>query len=134
MTAAARPRRIVAVDDDERTLRLFVDALGSEDRHVLTFSSGDVLLSYLEEADGCDLLLLDIEMPDMDGFTIARAVRQMPQMQHVPILALTGMTGPEVAVRILEAGADAYRSKPVDVMELRELVSALIAAGRSETP
>jgi DNA-binding response OmpR family regulator len=128
--ASARPHRIVAVDDDERTLRLLVDALGTEDRHVLTFSNGEVLLSYLEDAEDCDLLILDIEMPEIGGFSIARAVRQMPKMNRVPILALTGMSGPDVAVRILEAGADAYRSKPVDIIELRTLATALIAAGR----
>ena len=130
--ASTRPRRIVAVDDDERTLRLLVDALASENHHVLTFSNGEVLLSYLEDAEDCDLLILDIEMPEIGGFTIARAVRQMPRMARVPILALTGMSGPDVAVRILEAGADAYRSKPVDIIELRQLASRLIAAGRSE--
>ena len=123
-------RRIVAVDDDARTLRLLVDALGTENQHVLTFDSGEVALSYLSESD-CDLLILDVEMPGMDGFAVAGAVRRMRHLADVPMLALTGMTGPDDAVRILQAGADAYRSKPVDIIELRAIVSSLLNDRRS---
>ena len=126
-----RARRIVAVDDDARTLRLLVDALGSEGQHVLTFDSGEVALSYLAETSDCDLLILDIEMPGIDGFAVASAVRRMPHLAVMPILALTGMTGPDDAVHILEAGADAYRSKPVDIDELRTLVANLLDGMRS---
>jgi DNA-binding response OmpR family regulator len=124
-------RRIVAVDDDARTLRLLVDALGSEDQHVLTFESGEVALSYLTATTDCDLLILDVEMPVMDGFAVAEAVRRMTHLRQMPILALTGMTGPDDAVRILRAGADAYRSKPVDIAELRAIVSSLLNGQRS---
>ena len=126
----ARPRRIIAVDDDERTLRMLVDALGSVGQHVLTFDSGEIALSYLAEATDCDLLILDVEMPGMDGFAVARAVRLLHHLDAMPILALTGLTGPEDAVLILQAGADAYRSKPVDIAELRRLVASLLVDRR----
>ncbi|MFA7248108.1 MAG: response regulator [Dehalococcoidia bacterium] len=122
-----RTRRIVAVDDDERTLRVLVDALGSSSQHVLTFDRGEVALMYLEEAHECDLLILDVEMPGMDGFAVARAVRALPHLASMPILALTGMTGPGDAVAILRAGADAYQAKPVDIRELRALVERLVS-------
>jgi DNA-binding response OmpR family regulator len=127
-----RKQRIVAVDDDARTLRLLVDALGSKDRHVLTFENGEVALTYLTETGNCDLLILDIEMPGLDGFAVASAVRQLSHLASMPILALTGMTGPDDAVRILQAGADAYRSKPVDIVELRRLVDSLVAGAASD--
>ena len=125
-----RTRRIVAVDDDERTLRMLVDALGSPSQHVLTFDNGEIAISYLAETTGCDLLILDVEMPGMDGFAVARAVRQLTHLDDMPILALTGMTGPDDAVNILAAGADAYRSKPVDIAALRSLVEDLLRDGR----
>ena len=129
----ARSARIVAVDDDERTLRLLVDALGSESQHVLTFDSGELAVSYLDEVNDCALLILDVEMPEMDGFEVARAVRRRHRLAGMPILALTGMMGSDVPVRILEAGADAYLAKPVDIRELRQMVADLLrgAAGYS---
>lgn len=85
-------------------------------------------VSYLRENADCDLLLLDVEMPEMDGFEVARAIRQLPHLASLPILALTGMMGADVPVRILEAGADGYLSKPVDIGELRSIVSDMIRA------
>ncbi|MEI7926235.1 MAG: response regulator, partial [Chloroflexota bacterium] len=119
----------IAVDDDARTLRLLVDALGSPDDHVLTFDDPETALSYLADGARCDLLVLDVEMPGVDGFGVARAVRRTPAQQGLPILALTGASEPDVAVRILEAGADAYLSKPVNIAELREVARRLIGEG-----
>jgi DNA-binding response OmpR family regulator len=127
MTGEAR--RIVAVDDDARTLRLLVDALGAAGDHVLTFDDPETALSYMAEGARCDLLILDVEMPGIDGFGVARAVRRESALQRLPILALTGASEPDVAVRILEAGADAYLSKPVNIVELRTVARRLIDGG-----
>ena len=127
MTGEAR--RIVAVDDDARTLRLLVDALGATGDHVLTFDDPETALSYLADGARCDLLILDVEMPGVDGFGVARAVRREPALQRLPILALTGASESDVAVRMLEAGADAYLSKPVYIAELRTGARRLIDEG-----
>lgn len=117
--------RIIAVDDDARTLRLLVDVLGSASQ-VLTFDDPAIALSYLSDVGGADLLIIDIEMPAIDGFALARAVREIPALSEMPILALTGATERDIAVRILEAGADAYLRKPVDIADLRSVTRRLV--------
>ncbi len=91
--------------------------------------SGEIAIRLQSQA-GRVRLILDVEMPGMDGFAVARAVRLLHHLDAMPILALTGMTGPDDAVHILQAGADAYRSKPVDIAELRRLVASLLVEGR----
>ena len=117
--------RIIAVDDDARTLRLLVDVLGSVSQ-ILTFDDPEIALSYLSDVGGADLLIIDIEMPTIDGFAIARAVREIPALSAMPILALTGAAERDIAIRILEAGADAYLSKPVDIADLRSVTKQLL--------
>lgn len=121
-----RIRRIVTVDDDERTLRLLVDALESEDMEVLTFDDGEVAISYLTETAECDLLIVDLEMPKLDSFTLVHTVRQLPLHAAIPILVLSGLTGPGIAERVFEAGANAYRTKPITIKELETQVFALL--------
>ena len=120
----ANVRRIIAVDDDARTLRLVRDVLGTENWHVLTFDDPETALSYLTDIGPADLIILDVEMPNVDGFAIARTVRA--GHHQIPILALTGSAEPDIAVRILAAGADAYLSKSVDIADLRSVARSLL--------
>mgnify|MGYP003353789575 CR=1 FL=1 len=95
---------------------------------VATFETGDLLLQHLEQSDPCDLLIVDIQMPGLDGFAIVHEVRRRPHLAGLPILALTGLSARDAAARIMEAGADAYLRKPVDIAELIRVVDDLVGA------
>ena len=122
-----RTRQVVVVDDDDQTRRLVVGALEYAGYYVMPFSSGGALLAHLSAERSYDLLVLDVQMPGLSGFAVAREVRRQPHLDKMAILALTGLSDARDAVLILEAGADAYLSKPVDISELTALVAELLA-------
>jgi two-component system cell cycle response regulator DivK len=73
-----------------------------------------------------DLILLDINLPEMDGYDLARRFRNTPGLEHVPILAITANVMRGDRERTLEAGCDGYIMKPIDVDRLPEQVSAAL--------
>ena len=78
-----------------------------------------------------DLMVLDIQMPNMDGLEVTRRVRSgMPPHRDLPILAVTALAHPSDAARILRAGCDAYLSKPVSIDEVRAAAQQLLDDGR----
>lgn len=76
-----------------------------------------------------DLIVMDVSMPDMDGFEATRIIRSREKRGHIPILALTAHAFPEIQHKCLEAGMDDYLIKPLNVKELLEKVSHLLAGG-----
>jgi two-component system cell cycle response regulator DivK len=74
-----------------------------------------------------DLILMDINMPDMDGYTLTARLRSMPQTKYVPILAMTANVMKGDRERSLAAGCDAYIQKPIDVDKLPNQVSQFLA-------
>lgn len=83
-------------------------------------------------ADGqYDLILLDINLPEIDGYDLARRLRSMPNLQSVPILAVTANVMQGDRERTLAAGCDGYIQKPIDVDRLPEQVATALQKGRS---
>lgn len=70
-----------------------------------------------------DLILMDINMPDMDGYTLTRELKQMPAIENVPIIALTANVMKGDRERTIEAGCDGYIQKPIDVDTLPEQIA-----------
>jgi DNA-binding response OmpR family regulator len=77
-----------------------------------------------------DVILLDVGLPDSDGFTVARALRADRYTQHIPIIFLTGRGEPPDRVEALEIGADDFIAKPFDAQELRLRVERVLKAKR----
>jgi CheY-like chemotaxis protein len=75
----------------------------------------------LQGAPGIDLVLMDVMMPEMDGLTAMRALRTDPRLARLPVIALTAKAMADDRQRCLEAGADDYVSKPIDVDKLVSL-------------
>ena len=84
---------------------------------VLEASSAESALAVLESSIP-DLILMDINMPDVDGYTLTAQIRGMPAISHIPIVALTANVMRGDRERTLEAGCDGYIQKPIDVDEL----------------
>ncbi len=116
--------KILAVDDTPENLRLIEALLVPQGYDVVTASSGRDALALLPK-ERPDLLLLDIVMPEMNGYEVAKAIRADAAWRHVPVIMITA-TGGQDLVRALEAGADDFVSKPFDKNELLARVKSLI--------
>ncbi|HEY3218385.1 MAG TPA: response regulator, partial [Candidatus Limnocylindria bacterium] len=102
--------KVLAVDDTPENLRLIEALLVPQGYDVVTASSGRDALALLP-TEKPDLLLLDIVMPEMNGYEVAKAIRADAAWRHVPVIMITA-TGGQDLVRALEAGADDFVSKP----------------------
>jgi DNA-binding response OmpR family regulator len=113
---------IVAADDDPQLLRLVTRNLEFEEYEVLPASDGQQALEQVE-AHSPDLVLLDVMMPRMDGFTVCQRIREF---STVPIIIVTARGQDQDKVRGLDLGADDYLTKPFSVDELLALVRAVL--------
>ena len=125
--------RILIVEDDA-TIRTILEMalMGAGFRHVSSCARGDEGLQEILRTKP-DLVLLDVMLPGLDGFTLARRVRGTPALAATRILMLTARSENEDIVRGLEAGADDYVTKPVDRLVLLARVRAVLRRGLPET-
>ena len=113
---------VLLVDDDVRMLRMMQRILELEGYRLLRASNGEDALDVLDE-ETPDLVLLDIMMPGMDGYTVCRRIREFSQ---TPIIMVTAKTNDEERVKGLDAGADDYVTKPFSAKELAARVRAVL--------
>ncbi len=116
--------KVLAVDDTPENLRLIEALLVPQGYDVVTASSGREALALLPKEQP-DLLLMDIVMPEMNGYEVTKAIRSDAAWRHVPVIMITATGGADL-VRSLEAGADDFVSKPFDRNELLARVKSLI--------
>ncbi len=115
-------RRILLAEDDVRNVFALINVLEPLGATVEIARNGREALERLRAPDAdIDLVLMDIMMPEMDGFAAMREIRGDPRIARVPIIALTANAMPEDRVRCLEAGADDYIAKPIEVERLVSL-------------
>jgi two-component system cell cycle response regulator len=117
--------RVLVVDDNAANLKLLEVRLSAEYFEVLTAASGIEALDICER-NQCDIVLLDVMMPGMDGFEVARRLKSNPATHHIPIIMVTALDQPADRVRGLEAGADDFLTKPVNDIALIARVRALV--------
>jgi two-component system cell cycle response regulator len=117
--------RVLVVDDVQSNLKLLQVRLSIEYFEVLTATNGPDAIAICEQG-GCDIVLLDVKMPSMDGFEVCRRLRATPETAHLPIVLLTALDRPADRVRGLEAGADDFLTKPVDEIALIARVRSLV--------
>ena len=129
---SGRPPVVLVVDDNQHNLELVTDLLEAAGYVVRQAISGpDALAAVRREAP--DLLLLDIGLPGMDGYTVLRALRNDPATAALPAVALTSyaMAGDER--RALAAGFDGYLTKPINTRTFAQAVTAILEAGSART-
>ncbi|HEX2781768.1 MAG TPA: response regulator, partial [Gemmatimonadaceae bacterium] len=123
---------IIYADDHEDMRRMVRDVLEAFGHEVRIVENGAAALAALAEREP-DLLVLDRQMPVMDGIEALRAVKENPFTAHIPVLMLTALNAVERKLEGYEAGADDYLTKPFDTRELRARVEALLRLVRRET-
>ena len=116
--------RVLVVDDIPANVRLLEARLSAEYFDVVTVMSGQEALTICERAE-CDLVLLDVMMPDMDGFEVCRRLKTNPVTHHIPVVMVTALDQPSDRVRGLEAGADDFLTKPIPELALIARVRSL---------
>jgi chemosensory pili system protein ChpA (sensor histidine kinase/response regulator) len=134
--AAARPVRddrifAMVVDDSITVRRVTQRLLERNGMRVVTANDGLEALSLLQEHVP-DVILLDIEMPRMDGYEVAARVRGDPRLADVPIIMITSRVGEKHRARAIELGVDDYLGKPYQESELLDAVEALVLARRAQ--
>ena len=123
--AERRQERILVVDDDEAVARILRLRLESVGYHVHTEGGGATALLYAAEHP-VDLVILDLRLPDINGYEVCRRLRQLFHSWSLPILMLTGLDQPVDQLRGFAHGADAYLTKPCEPSELLKTVALLL--------
>jgi adenylate cyclase len=121
--------RILVVDDMEANRALLSRRLGRDGHSVSVANSGRAALELLAETD-FDLVLLDLMMPDMNGFEVLRRLKDDPAAQHIPVIMISALDEIDSIVRCIEAGAEDYISKPFDPVLLGARIDASLERKR----
>ncbi len=119
-------RRVLIVDDDIRNVFALTHVLGRVGMSVLYAENGREGIEVLEREPDVELVLMDIMMPEMDGYETIRAIRRSPLWADLPIVALTAKAMPGDREKSIAQGASAYVPKPVDVDGLLSVVCGLL--------
>ena len=119
--------RILIVEDDPFVRQMFAEMLSRKGYDVFEAACGEEALLKAKELEP-DLILLDINLPDIDGYEIARRLRSCgnKHLLYVPIIAITANALKGDAEKALEAGCDVYMSKPINIRELWARVEAFV--------
>ncbi|MEI8146327.1 MAG: PleD family two-component system response regulator [Alphaproteobacteria bacterium] len=117
--------RVLVVDDILANVKLLEARLSAEYFDVVTAMSGPEALSICDRAQ-CDIVLLDVMMPGMDGFEVCKRLKANPATHHIPVVMVTALDQPADRVRGLEAGADDFLTKPVNDLALVTRVRSLV--------
>lgn len=118
--------RILVVEDNLDNMTLISDVLQSLDYDVVKATDGEQGVEFAA-AERPDLILMDLSLPRMDGWTATRHIKADPELRHIPIIALTAHAMVGDRERALEAGCDDYVSKPIDLRELASKLSQYIS-------
>ena len=116
--------RVLVVDDVPANVKLLEARLSAEYFDVVTAISGSEALAICEKAE-CDIVLLDVMMPDMDGFEVCRRLKANRATHHIPVVMVTALDNPSDRVKGLDAGADDFLTKPVSDVALIARVRSL---------
>jgi two-component system OmpR family response regulator len=124
-TSSAPPLALV-VEDDPHLSSFLSQYLRLEGFQTRTAGNRAEVVSELRKAPAPDLILLDVVLPDLDGFDLLVRIRQYPQLQQVPIIMLTAKATREAVLRGLNGGADGYVTKPFEADKLVEAVRTVM--------
>jgi DNA-binding response OmpR family regulator len=121
-------KRILVVDDDENILNLERTILGQKGFEVTGAAGGAEALKLLGERT-FDLVLLDVMMPEVDGFTVCRKIKDDPRLKDIPVIFLTAKGGGEALAEGFESGAIMYINKPFTANKLLTIVNTMLESG-----
>ena len=117
-----RGRKVLVVDDDVRNIFALTSLLENQEMDVLSATNGRDAIDIIQNTPDVSIVLMDIMMPDMDGYETMREIRKAPEFRTIPILALTAKAMKGDREKCLNAGASDYIAKPVNTDQLLSLM------------
>jgi CheY-like chemotaxis protein/HAMP domain-containing protein len=121
-TEVLRGRKVLVVDDDARNIFALTSVLENHEVEVISATNGRQAIEMIENTPDLSMVLMDIMMPEMDGYETMREIRKKPQLRTLPILALTAKAMKGDREKCLDAGASDYIAKPVNTNQLLSLM------------
>jgi CheY-like chemotaxis protein len=121
-TDALHERTVLVVDDDARNIFALTTLLENQGMKVASATNGRQAIDILNRTEDLSVVLMDIMMPEMDGYETMRQIRQDPRFRTLPILALTARAMKGDREKCLQAGASDYIAKPVNTDQLLSLL------------
>jgi CheY-like chemotaxis protein len=115
-------KKVLIVDDDIRNIFAMTSILEPQKMQIASAETGKAALEILQDNPDVDVVLMDIMMPDMDGYDTMRAIRKQTKFRSLPIIALTAKAMKGDREKCIEAGASDYIAKPVDAEQLLSLL------------
>ncbi|HET8722204.1 MAG TPA: response regulator, partial [Nitrospira sp.] len=119
---ALRGHKVLVVDDDARNIFALTTVLENQDMEVISATNGRQAIDIIGNTPDLSVVLMDIMMPEMDGYTTIREIRKQPEFRSLPILALTAKAMKGDREKCLEAGASDYVAKPVNTEQLLSML------------
>ena len=129
VTCAAAPARLLVVDDNKVNRLLLARSLELQGHSVASAENGRVALEMLRR-EAFDLVLLDMEMPEMDGFQVLEQLVNDRQLRDLPVIVTSSLEGIDNVVRCIELGAEDYLAKPVNPVLLKARIGASLEKKR----
>jgi CheY-like chemotaxis protein len=123
-------KKVLVVDDDVRNIFALTSVLEEHNLQVVHAENGRAGIEMLLKTPGIDGVLMDIMMPEMDGYETTRAIRQIPEFRTLPIIAVTAKAMKGDRAKCIEAGASDYITKPVDLDQLFSVLRVWLVAGQ----
>jgi CheY-like chemotaxis protein len=117
-------KKVLIVDDDIRNIFALSSVLEWRNMHIVSAETGHDAIALLNAQPDIDVVLMDIMMPEMDGYETMRAIRQNPRFRALPIIAVTAKAMKGDREKCIEAGAWDYLSKPVDPEQMLSVLRA----------
>jgi len=121
-TEVLRGHKVLVVDDDARNIFALTTVLENQDMEVLSATNGRQAIELINATPDLSVVLMDIMMPEMDGYETMREIRKDPRFRTLPILSLTAKAMKGDREKCLEAGASDYIAKPVNTDQLLSLL------------
>ncbi len=116
--------RILVVDDDELNVRLLEGMLSEKYEVVTAYNGKEALVEVGKKTP--DLIILDIMMPGMNGYEVCKKLKGNKKTSYIPVIMVTALTEKTEKIKGIEAGADDFLNKPVDLIELTARVKSLL--------
>lgn len=121
--AVSMTHTVMIVEDNELNMKLFTDLLESQKYKVVQTSDGHKVIDLARQHKP-NLILMDIQLPEISGLDLIKWLKESDDLSHIPIIAVTAYAMKGDAERILAGGADGYLSKPISVMQFLQEISS----------
>ena len=112
-------KKKIIIADDNANIRLLLSEFLKSEFEVQTFDNGVTMLKYLEKGQKTDLIIMDVQMPHLNGWDIIQNLKVSQFHQNIPVLILSGIEKTQEKIKFLEAGAEDYMVKPFSPEELK---------------